>query len=414
MIPANIVTGLDVGTTKVCAIIAEVSQDSPPNVVGVGISPCTGLQRGNVVDIEATTQAIHDAVRNAERMSGKAADTVLLGVTGQHIVSFNSRSAIAISDPSPREISQRDIERLLESSKVIVLPPDREVMHAIPRWYAVDGERGIRTPVGMYGSRLEIESHVVTGLSSFISNVIKCVEAVGLEVDATILEPIATGESVLLEEEKELGVAMVDIGGGTSDLAIYLDGSVYYSAVIPVGGTHVTRDIAVGLCAAQEEAERVKLRHGCGLAELADQKDTFEVVSLGRVEPRVLPRRVLAEIIEPRMAELCELIMEHIDKAGCSDRLPAGIVFTGGSSQIEGLVELASRVMGLPARVGKPGGIIGLVEEVNSPSCATAVGLLLFGQRHCAETVLARAYGNALLARIVRSLREFLAKVGGD
>lgn len=414
MIPANIVTGLDVGTTKVCAIIAEVSRESPPNVVGIGISSCAGLQRGTVVDIEATTEAIHEAVRKAESMSGKTADTVLLGVTGQHIASFNSRSAVAISDPSPREIRQRDVERLTESSKVIVLPPDREVVHAIPRWYAVDGERGIRTPVGMYGSRLEIESHVVTGLSSFISNVIKCVQAVGLEVEATILQPVATGESVLLEEEKELGVAMVDIGGGTSDLAIYLDGSVYYSGVIPVGGTHVTKDIAVGLRAAQDEAERVKVRHGCALAELVDQKNTFEIVSLGRPEPRVLPSRVLAEIIEPRMTELCELIVEHVEKAGCSDRLPAGIVFTGGSSQIEGLIELASKVIGLPGRIGKPTGVVGLVEEIDSPSCATAVGLLLFGQRHYREMLSAGTYGNALLARIVRSLKELLAKVGGD
>lgn len=414
MIPANIVTGLDVGTTKVCAIIAELSRESPPNVVGIGISSCTGLQRGTVVDIEATTEAIHKAVRKAERMSGKTADTVLLGVTGQHIASFNSRSAVAISDPSPREISQRDVERLTESSKIIVLPPDREVVHAIPRWYAVDGERGIRTPVGMYGSRLEIESHVVTGLSSFISNVIKCVQAVGLEVEATILQPIATGESVLLEEEKELGVAMVDIGGGTSDLAIYLDGSVYYSGVIPVGGTHVTKDIAVGLCAAQDEAERVKIRHGCALAELVDQKNTFEIVSLGRPEPRVLPRRVLAEIIEPRMTELCELIVEHVEKAGCSDRLPAGIVFTGGSSQIAGLIELASRVIGLPGRIGKPRGVVSSVQEIDSPSCATAVGLLLFGQRHYTEMLSVGAYGNTLLARIVRSFKEFLAKVGGD
>jgi cell division protein FtsA len=408
------VTSLDIGTTKVCAIIAEVLPDVEPNIIGVGVSPCTGLQKGTVVDLEATTSAIRDAVKKAERMADAKVDTVLVGITGQHIASFNSRSVVAISNPSPREINERDIERLLEASRVIVLPPERQIVHSIPRWYSVDGQAGVRQPVGMYGSRLEVETHIVTGLSSFISNVVKCVQAAGLDVEATILEPIATGESTLLPEERALGVALVDIGGGTTDIAVYLDGAVYYSAAIPVGGNHVTKDIAVGLCTTQEEAERVKVRYGWALVDMVPASESFEVFSLGRSEPRVLPKRVLAEIIEPRMSEICELVMEQLEKAGCEDRVPAGIVFTGGASQIKGLVELSSRVTGLPVRLGKPFGVSGSAEVLNNPSYATAVGMLLFWRRNSPDILQAMGYGDTWLSRIVEILKGFLAKVGGD
>jgi len=408
----HLITGLDVGTTKVCAVIAEAEPDSQAKVIGVGISPCAGLRRGVVVDLESTTAAIRDAVGKAERMAGAEAHSVLVGVTGEHIASLNSRSVVAITHPSS-EVSANDVGRLLDSARVIVLPPDREIIHAIPRWYSVDGQVGVRSPVGMHGNRLEVETHIVTGLSSFIQNVVKCVHMAGLSVEATILEPIATGESVLLPAEKDLGIALADIGGGTSDMAVYLDGQIYHSAAIPVGGNHVTRDIAIGLRAAIDEAERVKIEHGRALLDGADGLEPFEVASLGSMVTRRLPRRVLAEIIEPRMAEICQLVMQRVEEAGCEDRIPAGLVLTGGGSQLEGLPELASRVTGLPAREGIPGGVGGLVDAVSSPACATAVGLVLFWIRHYAEHAADDDGGVGLLG-IVKRVRELFARIGGE
>lgn len=407
-----LLTGLDVGTTKICAVIAEISGDSEPNVIGVGISPCTGLKKGIVTDLEVTTAAIRDAIGKAERMAGEIVESVILGVTGEHIACLNSRSVVAITHPG-REISSSDVQRLLETARTVVLPPDREIMHAIPRWFSVDGQAGVQTPVGMHGNRLEVETHVVTGLSSFIQNVVKCVHQAGVSVEATVLEPIATSESVLLPAEKDLGVAVVDIGGGTTDVAVSLDGHIYYSGVIPVGGDHVTRDIAIGLRTAIEEAERVKLKHGCALASDVDRLEAFEVTSLGSAAPRQLPRKVLAEIIEPRMAEVWCLVAEHLEKAGCAHRLPAGVVMTGGGSQLEGLSELASSVTGLPARVGIPYGVSGLVDAVSSPSCATAVGLVLFwSRREVRESPVGD--GKALLLGVIRWFREAFARFSGD
>jgi len=408
----DLVVGLDVGTTKICAVVAEMEPESRPSIIGVGISPCLGLKKGIVVDLEVTTAAIKDACHKAERMAGEEIHSVVVGVTGEHMACLNSRSVIAITHPG-REISSNDVERLIDSAKIIVLPPDREIIHTIPRWYSVDGQPGIQSPIGMHGNRLEVETHIVTGLSSFIQNVVKCVHQAGLAMDGAVLEPIATGESVLLPGEKDLGVALLDIGGGTSDVAVYLEGQIYYSGAIPVGGNHVTRDIAIGLRAAVEEAERVKIEHGCALVSMAADLEPFEVASLGSSKPRQLPCRILAEIIEPRMAEICHLALEHIEKAGCEGRLPGGVVLTGGGSQIEGLSELASNVMGLPVRTGSPIGIAGLVDAVSSPACATAVGLVLFWNRHHAVHEAGRN-GDAFLRNIVRRVRELFAGIRGD
>lgn len=411
MSQTHLVTGLDVGTTKICAVIAEVEPGVEPNVIGVGISPCEGLKKGIVVDIELTTRAIHDAVSKAERMAGEEVHSVLVGITGEHIACLNSRSVIAITHQG-REISTSDVDRLLDSAKIIVLPPDREIVHAVPRWYSVDGHGGVHTPVGMHGNRLEVETHIVTGLSSFIQNVVKCVHGAGLSMDDTVLEAMATSESVLLPAEKELGVALVDIGGGTGDLAIYIDGQIYYSGVIPIGGSHVTRDIAVGLRTSIEEAERVKKMYGCASTEDVEAQESFEVVSLGNENPRQLPRKVLAEIIEPRAAEICQLIVDQIEKAGCEHRIPAGLVLTGGGSQLRKLSELATSVTGLPARVGLPSGVTGLIDAVESPSCATAVGLVLFWARHN-ELQGTDSEEDAFLSGVVKRFREFIAGIGG-
>ena len=409
----HLITGLDVGTTKVCAVIAEIESDSRPNVIGVGVSPCAGLKKGIVVDLEATTSAIQDAVARAERMAGREVRSVVVGVTGEHIACLNSRSVVAITHPR-REISGDDVERLLDSARVIALPPEREIIHAIPRWYSIDGQVGVQSPVGMHGNRLEVETHVITGLSSFLQNVVECVDQAGLAVEATALEPIATAESVLLPAEEDLGVALLDIGGGTSDLAIYIDGEIYYSAVIPVGGNHVTRDVAVGLRTAIEEAERVKLAWGSALVSEVDSAESFEVTSLGSDKLRQLPRRVLAEIIEPRMAEICYLVGEQIRKAGCEERLPAGLVFTGGGSQLQGLPELASSVLDLPARIAVPTGVTGLVEAVSSPVCATAVGLVLYWGRHETRQSESNGKGNLYLSRLIARIKELFAVIAGN
>lgn len=387
-----LVTGLDVGTTKVCAIIAEVGKDTSPHVIGVGISPCEGLKRGSVVDLDATTAAIRDAVGKAERMAGEQSGPVVLGVTGEHIACMNNRSAVAINSPG-REISAGDVERLLDAARVVVVPPDREILHCIPRWFSVDGQRGIRSPIGMHGNRLEVETHIVTGLSSTVHNVVKCVEQAGLAVESVVLEPIATGESVLRPMEKELGVALVDIGGGTSDVAVYVDGQVYYSGVVPIGGNHLTKDIAIGLRTAVDEAERVKLAHGFTVAKPEADGEVFEVSSLGNDKTRYLPGRILVEIIEPRMAEICQFVMDHLEKSGHADRLPGGLVLSGGGSLVRGFPDLASEMTGLPARIGVPSGVTGLIEAINTPAYATAVGLVLYWARN--EAKFAEEHGKA-------------------
>lgn len=403
------VVGLDIGTTKICAVIAEMIEGEAPNVIGVGITPCVGLRKGVVVDLDSTTAAIKDAVQKAERMAGEEVQSAVIGVTGEHIACLNSRSVIAVNNPD-HEIQQHDLNRLLDTSKVIVLSPEREIIHAIPRWYSVDGQNGVHAPVGMHGARLEMETHIVTGLSSFIQNVVKCVHIAGLSVDGTVLEPIAAGESVLVPAEKDLGVILADIGGGTTDVAIYIDGEIYYSGVVPVGGNHVTRDIAIGLRADTKEAENIKLNHGCAFNAPGEEAAPFEVDGLGSAKPRLLPQKVLTQIIEPRMTELCMLILDHIEKAGCEGRLPAGLVFTGGGSRIKGLPELASRVTGLPSRVGKPSGLVGLVDAVGNPEYATAAGLVLFWNRYHGH--VADQIENKLFAGLFKRIKEFFTGFG--
>ncbi|MHB0913081.1 MAG: cell division protein FtsA [Armatimonadota bacterium] len=406
---SEIVTGLDVGTTKICALVAEIGEGREPEVLGIGTSPCTGLRKGVVVDIEATTAAIRDAVRKAETMADEQIHGLVVGVTGEHVACVNSRSVIAINNPG-QEITGHDVSRLLDSARVIVLPPEREIIHAIPRWFSIDGQKGMQSPVGMHGNRIEVETHIVTGLSSFIQNVVKCVHQAGFSVEATVLEPIASGEAVLLPDERDLGVALVDIGGGTSDIAIYMDGEIYYSGAIPIGGNHVTKDIAVGLRTSVEEAERVKLACGCALSEMADA-ETIEFTSLGGTRPRQLPRKVLAEIIEPRVAEICQFVLDHLERAGAAERLPAGLVFTGGGSGIPGLPELATEITGLAARIGVPTGFSGLTDTVANPACSTAAGLVLYWHRNHREY---RGHGEPWLTAIVKKIRELIARFGTD
>ncbi len=382
MAKGEIIVGLDVGTTKICTVIGEMAADGGGrvDVLGVGVSPSHGLRRGVVVDIEATVRAVEDSVQKAQRMAGADVHSVIVGITGEHIASLNSRGVIAITH-ADREVTQEDVDRVLESSRVIVLPPDREIVHSIPRGYAIDGQNGIRSPVGMSGTRLEVETHIVTGATTFLQNVLKCVHRAGLHVEETVLEPIATGEAVVMGAEKDLGVVLVDIGGGTSDLAVFLGGEICYSAVLPVGGNYVSKDISAGLRAAPEEAERVKLAHGLARAEMAPEGETFSFTRLGASEPTTLPTRILAEIIEPRMSELFGMVRQEINRSNYAALLPAGLVLSGGGSLLRGAKELAAHVTDLPARIGYPAGVGGLADSVGNPSFATAVGLVQFGAK---------------------------------
>jgi cell division protein FtsA len=334
-----------------------------------------------VVDLDATTEAIRSATEKAQKMGGTVSiRSVVVGVTGEHISSLNSRGVIAISS-SEREVTRSDVERVVDASKVIVLPPEREIVHALPRGFIVDGQDGIKDPVGMSGSRLEVETHIVTGSTSFLDNVVKCVQRAGLEIDMTVLEPIATSESAVIPAEKDLGVALVDIGGGTTDVAVFVNGEIYYTAVLPVGGNHVTKDIAVGLRAAQEEAEKAKIASGCATVDNLEPEDTFEIVSLGAETPTELPREILARIIEPRMQEIFQMVREELIKSGYIELLPAGAVLTGGGSQMPGTIDLAERALGMPVRLGLPRNIGGLNDTVQSPIFTTAVGLVLYAAK---------------------------------
>lgn len=375
------IAGLDIGTTKIAALIADVTDDMRLNIIGVGLVPSRGLRKGAVVDIDQTTESIVQAVEKAEHMAGRRVESVFVGITGEHIRSLNSKGMIAVTSPT-REISREDVERVMESSRTVVLTPDREIIHAIPRGYIVDGQNGIRHPEGMSGLRLEVETHIIHGSSTFLQNVTKCVQRAQLQVSALVVEPIATAEAVLTEAERNLGVALADIGGGTTDVAVFTDGEIYYTGVIPVGGNHVTSDISVGLRTPPEESERIKLQYGCAMIQMADDSAMVPHRPMGSNEERKIPARVLAEIVEPRMRELLELVYEEIKKSGAAGMLPGGLVLSGGGSLMRGVAELAREVTDMPVRIGRPMNIGGLADKVDSPVFATGVGLLLYGLKH--------------------------------
>jgi cell division protein FtsA len=376
----DLIAGLDIGTTKICCVVAESGADDTLMVTGVGIAPSRGMQRGVVVDIEETVRAVEEAVSRAARQSGREIHSVTVGVTGQHIASLNSHGVTAITHPH-REIDDEAVRRVNEQSQVIVIPPDRTILHAIPRSYSIDGQNGIRHPQGMSGTRLEVETHIVTGARTFIENVEKCVTRAGITVDEMVLEPLATAEAVLMPAERSLGVCLIDIGGGTTDLAVFQNGSIFYSAVIPVGGNHVTNDLAQLLRVTTEEAERLKIDHGASILATIPEEETVPVVQIGRAEPRQLRRRALVEIIEARMQELFQLVEKEIEKSGCKGQLSAGLVVTGGGSQLRGAVECAGQSLQCPVRAGKPPGGPGLGDSVSTPVHATAVGLVRYAAR---------------------------------
>lgn len=403
------IAGLDIGTTKTCCVLAAADlATGAAEIVGVGLAPSDGLRRGVVVDLDATTDAIRSAVDKAQRQAGNIQiRSVVVGVTGEHISSLNSRGVIAITS-GDKEVTHSDVDRVVEASKVIVLPPEREIIHSIPRGYTVDGQDGIKDPIGMSGSRLEVETHIVTGSSTFIDNVIKCVQRAGLTVECTVLEPLATSASAVMDAEKDLGVALVDIGGGTTDVAVFTNGEIFYTAVLPIGGTHVSKDIAVGLRASQEESERAKIASGCATVDMVSDGEVFEITSLGAEESRELPRKVLASIIEPRMEEIFEKIRNELVKSGYLGMLPGGGVITGGGALLPGAVELSEKILNMPMRLGLPRDVGGLSDTVQSPIFATAVGLVMFVARQ--QAGLHEAEKTATLKQGFRDILRFFRK----
>ncbi|OFZ78217.1 MAG: cell division protein FtsA [Bdellovibrionales bacterium RIFOXYD1_FULL_53_11] len=377
----DFVVGLDIGTTKICCIVGEIAEGGPNpviDIVGIGTAPSTGLRKGCVINIESTVESITKAVEEAELMAGVEISSVYTGIAGGHIKSFNSTGIVAVKD---REISENDVQRVIDAAKAVAIPLDREVIHIIPQEYIIDDQDGIRDPIGMSGVRLEAKVHIVTGAVSSAQNIIKCANKAGLNVAEICLEPIASSEATLLQDEKELGVVLVDIGGGTSDIAVFKDGAVVYTGVLAIGGNHITNDISVGLRTPQHEAEKIKIRYGCALSSLVKPDETIEVPGVGGRKPRVVARRFLAEIIEPRVEEIFSLIQREIMKSGYQDLLSGGIVITGGSALLEGMPELAEYIFEMPVKRGIPQGIGGLRDVVNSPKYATGVGLLKFGAR---------------------------------
>jgi cell division protein FtsA len=374
----KLIVGLDIGTSKVLAIVGEVTPAGEVEIIGVGHHPSRGMKKGVVVNIESTVQSIQRAVEEAELMAGCQIHSVYAGIAGSHISSFNSHGIVAIKD---KEVGPGDVERVIEAARALAIPADQKVLHILPQEFIIDKQEGIREPIGMSGVRLEAKVHIVTGAVSAAQNIIKCVRRCGLEVDDIILEQLASSISTLTEDEKELGVCLVDIGGGTTDISVFTDGAIRHTAVIPIAGDQVTNDIAVALRTPTQHAEDIKKKFGCALTQLAHRDETIEVPSVGDRAPRKLSRQTLAEVIEPRIEELYSLVQAELRRSGFEDVIGSGIVITGGSAKMEGMVDLAEEVFHMPVRLGVPQYIGGLKGVVQNPIFATGVGLVLYGAR---------------------------------
>jgi cell division protein FtsA len=373
----SLVVGLDIGTSKVCAIVGEMTERGV-EVIGVGSHLSQGLRKGVVINIESTVESIKKAVDEAELMAGCEINSVFTGIAGGHIKGFNSHGIVAVKN---KEVSERDVERVIDAAKAVAIPMDREVLHILPQDYIIDEQDGIKEPLGMSGVRLEAKVHIVTGAVTSAQNIIKCCNRTGLNVADIVLEPLASAEAVLSSEEKELGVALVDMGGGTTDIALFHDGAVKHTAVLAIGGNHLTSDIAAGLRTPIGEAEKIKQRYGYARTNMVTRDEKVEVPSVGGRNSRTISRQILCEIIEPRLDEIFQLIRREIAKSGYDGSLASGVVMTGGSTLLPGMVEMGEDVMGMPARLGVPMHVGGLVDVISSPIYATGVGLVLYGMK---------------------------------
>ncbi|MBC7984459.1 MAG: cell division protein FtsA [Candidatus Obscuribacterales bacterium] len=378
-IERNLIVGLDIGTSKVVAIVGEITSDRQIEVIGIGSHPSRGLKKGVVVNIESTVQSIQRAVEEAELMAGCEIHAVYAGIAGGHVRSLNSHGIVAIRN---KEVTPDDVERVIDAARAVAIPADQKILHILPQEFIIDNQEGIREPVGMSGVRLEAKVHIVTGAESAAQNIVKCVQRCGLTVEDVVLEQLASSYAVLTDDEKELGVCLVDIGGGTTDIAVFSGGAIRHTAVIAIAGDQVTNDIAVSLRTPTQYAEEIKMKFACALSQLASTDETIEVPSVGDRPPRRLARQTLAEVVEPRYEELFGLIREELRRSGFEEVIAAGVVLTGGSSKMEGAVELAEEVFHMPVRLGMPQHVTGLVEVVRNPIHATGVGLLLYGREN--------------------------------
>ncbi|MDP2272952.1 MAG: cell division protein FtsA [Archangium sp.] len=402
----EIIVGLDIGTTKICAIVGELT-DEGIDIIGIGSHPSKGLRKGVVVNIETTVNSIQRAIDEAEAMAGTEITHVYTGIAGGHVKSFGGRGVVALKD---REVREADVARVIEQAKTVNIPVDREVIHVLPQEFIVDDQGGIREPLGMTGARLEAKVHIVTGAVASAQNIIKCANRAGLNVSDIVLQPLASSEAVLTEEEKELGVCLVDIGGGTTDIAIFQNGAIVHTAVIALGGHNLTNDIAVGLRTPIDHAERLKQKYGCSLTAMVDKSDMIEVASVGGRDPRVMGRQILSEILEPRVEEIFQLVHHEVERNGFSELLTSGVVITGGSTLLPGMTELAEEIMGVPVRRGVPRGIGGLVDVVKSPVYATGVGLVVYGARHQDRSMF-RIREENVFKKVKRRMGEWLQEV---
>ncbi len=372
----DLIVGLDIGTSKIVAMVAETPLEGGVNILGIGVAQSRGLKKGVVVNIEATVSAIQRALEDAELMANCKIGQVYTGIAGSHIRSLNSHGMVPIRD---REVTQNDIDRVMETARAVNISTDQQILHVLPQEFVIDGQEGVREPLGMSGVRLEVKVHIVTGAVSAAQNIVKCVRRCGLEVNDLILQPLASSLAVLNDDEKDLGVALIDIGGGTTDLAVFTRGAIQHTAVLPIAGDQITNDIAMTLRTPTREAEDLKIQHGIALRQLADAREMIEVPGIGERGARMLSKQLLSEVIEPRVEELYSLVQAELRRSGFEEQISSGIVLTGGSSQMKGMVELAEEVFHVPVRVGIPGYAGGLSERVCSPAFATTVGLLLAG-----------------------------------
>ncbi len=402
----GLVVGLDIGTTKICAVVGELNPDGI-DIVGIGTHPSVGLRKGVVVNIESTVDSIKRAVEEAELMAGCEITSVYAGIAGSHIKGFNSHGIVAVKG---REVTERDVERVIDAARAVAIPPDREVIHVLPQEFIVDEQGGIQDPLGMSGVRLEAKIHIVTGAVTSAHNLVKCANRAGLDVCDIVLQSLASSEAVLNKEEKDLGAALIDFGGGTTDLAIFKDKSIKHTAVLALGGNNLTTDISVGLRTPMTEAEKIKVKYGTCVTNHVGKDETIEVAGIGEGKPRTLSRQILAEILEPRVEEIFNHINREVYRAGMEDLITSGVVITGGSCLLEGVLDIAESVFALPTRIGRPMGIRGLVDVVNNPMYATAVGLVFYGSR-CQPKRKFRIRDENIFNRVMARMKRWFKEI---
>lgn len=396
----DLLVGIDIGTSKVVTLVGELSPDGKLNIIGFGSHPSQGLKRGVVVNIESTVQSIQKSVEDAELMAGCEIYSAYTGIAGSHIRSINSHGIVAIRD---REVSQNDVDRVIDAAKAIAIPADQRILHVLPQEFIIDSQDSIREPVGMAGVRLEAKVHIVTGAVSAAQNIVKCMKRCGLATTDVVLEQFASSQSILTEDEKELGICMIDIGGGTSDIAIFTDGAIRHTAVIPIAGDQVTNDIAIALRTPTRNAEEIKIKFGCALQDLVDSNQMIDMPALGDKVGKRLPRRALSEVVEARYEELFTLALNELRRSGLEQSIAAGIVLTGGASKVEGAQELAERIFKIPVRIGRPNHVTGLADIIDNPIYATGVGLLVYGlkqRQNQGEVVIQQPNLKSLWARM--------------